>query len=65
MTGRPDTQKPLTVLGSTLPEVWWSFPGIPALRRWRQGDEEFKIIFSGFKDSFTLQEPLATKQNNL
>lgn len=37
MTGRPkpETQKPLlTVIGSTLPEVWW-----------RQEDEEFKIRF--------------------
>lgn len=56
----PDTQKPLTVLGRTLSEVWWSFPGT-----WRQEDEEFKIRSSELNDIFTLRESLATKQNHL
>lgn len=25
--------------------VWWHMPAIPALERWRQGDEKSKVIF--------------------
>lgn len=42
----------------------WYIPVIPALGRWTQEDQEFKITFSEFKESLGLKIPSQKKKKN-